>query len=283
VPNIRGTARPFDRVGFVLSGAAMAGLMYGLDELGRPGANWLMAAVILTVCLALGALAVRHASRHSHPLLDLAPSRIPTMRVNVWSGSLFRIAYNAVPYLMPLLLQVGFGMSAFHAGMLILIGAAGDVSIKPATTPLFRRFGFRRVLICNGVIGAGAILGFTLLGPATPNWMIGASLLCYGVTRSLQFTAQGTLAFADIPPHLTGPASTLISMLMQMTTGMGVAFGAIVLHAVLWLHGNAGGTPMVADFRFGFVASALVTLTSVVGYWRLPKDAGAAISRPRGR
>lgn len=281
VPNDRGNSRPFDRVGFVLSGAALAGLMEGMDELGRPGASWWVALGILAVCAGLGALAVRHARGHPHPLLDLGPAGIPTFAVNIWSGSLFRIGYNAMPYLVPLLLQVGFGMSAFAAGSLILIGAIGDVAMKTVTTRLFRWFGFRNVLMVNCLIGTAALASFSLLRPGVAEWAIAGLLLFYGCTRSLQFTATTTLAFADVPPALAAPASTLVSMLMQMTTGMGVAFGAIVLHGVVWMHGGSAILPGIIDFRLCFLAAAAVTLLSMIGYWRLSPDAGSAISHHR--
>ena len=249
VPNERGHRRPFDYVGFALSGAALSGLMYGLDELGRPGANWRIAAAILLVSAGLGILAVRHARRHRHPMLDLGPTRIPTFAVNIWSGSLFRIAFNAMPFLVPLLLQVGFGMTAFDAGLLILIGAAGDLAAKTITVRLFRAAGFRPVLIANSILGALALLSTLLLTRGSSHWEIAAVLLGYGLTRSLQFSAGATLALADIPPSLAAPASTLLSMIMQMTSGMGVAFGAIVLHLAVWLHGGNPDTPGVAEAR----------------------------------
>jgi EmrB/QacA subfamily drug resistance transporter len=275
VPNERGQRRPFDRAGFILSGAALAGLMYGLDEFARPGADWRAAAAILLTSAALAVVAVRHAKRHPHPMLDLGPSRIPSFAVNIWSGSAFRIAFNAMPFMVPLLLQVGFGMTAFDAGLLILIGAAGDLAIKAITVPLFRAAGFRRVLIVNSVLGALALLATTLLSRGSPAWTIALVMLGYGVTRSLNFSAGATLAMVDIPPGLAAPASTLMSMLMQMSSGMGVAFGAITLHAAVWFRGGNPDAPDIADFRIVFAAAALLALSAVIGYIKLSPAAGA--------
>ena len=278
VPAAAGTARPFDRIGFILTGAALAGSMYGLDELGRAGANPGIGAAIVLAALLTGAAAVWHLRRHPSPLLNLSPTAIPTMRMNLLAGSAFRIAFNTFPFLVPLLLQVGFGMTAFHAGQLILVGAAGDMAVKSALPWLYRRYGFRTVLMASGLFGIGVILALASLRPGTPDAVIALVLLAYGVARSVQFGATNTLGFADIPAALTAPASTLTSMIMQTTTGMGIAFGAVALHSAVWLHGGDPLRPVIADFRLAILASGVVAALAWLGYRRLDPAAGAAVS-----
>ena len=273
--------RPFDWLGFVLSGAALAGLMYGLDALGQPSANWVMGGSILILSVGLGLLAIRQSQRHPSPLLDLAPAKLPTFAANLWSGSLFRIAINSIPFLVPLLLQVPFGMTAFQAGLLILIGAGGDMAMKAVTTPILRRFGFRSVLVGNGICAVAMTLAFTLLAPGVPNWAIATVLLVYGICRSMQMAAQGAMMFSEIPPTLSASASTLGSMVLQLTLGMGVAFGAVMLHAASWLRGGTSDTPVLGDFRVAFTASAMLGGLAVLGYLRLAPDAGSDISGHR--
>jgi hypothetical protein len=176
------------------------------------------------------------------------------------------------------MLQIGFGMTAFHAGTLILVGAAGDMAIKSALPFLYRRFGFRRVLVFSGPLGVLAFLGVAALHPGLPDVVIAAAFLVYGVARSVQFGALNTLGFADVPRSLTTAASTLTSMNMQMTTGIGVAFGAVALHAAVWLHGGNPARPEVADFRLALLAAALVAAAAWLGYRGLPEEAGAAVS-----
>ena len=276
-----GQKRPFDQLGFVLSGASLAGLMYSLDALGQPAANWVVDGGFLLLSLGVGVLAIQQARRHPHPIVDLAPTRLPTFATNIWSGSLFRIAINSIPFLVPLLLQVPFGMSAFQSGLLILIGAAGDVAMKTVTTPILRRFGFRSVLVVNGLCSVLMTLAFTLLVPGVPQWAIAAVLLAYGVCRSMQMTAQSAMMFSEIPPALTAAASTLSSMVLQLTLGMGIAFGAVTLHVASWLRGGPADTPLLGDFRVAFVASAVLGGLAVLGYLRLAPDAGADVSGHR--
>ena len=275
VPNARGTRRPFDVSGFLLSAAGLAGLLYGLDEIARPDAGW-PAWLILVVGLALCLVAVRHALGHRAPMLDLAARHIRTFaHTTLYSGNAFRVSVNSLLFLAPLLLQVGFGMTAFDAGTLILFGAAGNLGMKAVTTPVLRRFGFRPVLIVNGTLAAASIAACVLLSPGSPAWWIIVVLVAQGMTRSMQYTALNTLGFADIPKALTSGASTLTSMVQQMTTGMGVAFAALMLHLAALL-----GFGELAAFRFTFVVAALMCLASVPGAVRLPTSVGAAL-RPR--
>ena len=270
--------RAFDRLGFILSGAALAGLMYGLDALGQPNANWTIDGGIVILAVGIGLLAVRQAGRHPAPLLDLTPAKHPTFATNLWSGSLFRVAINSVPFLVPLLLQVPFGMTSFQSGLFILIGAGGDMAMKTMTTPILRRYGFRTVLVVNGIFAVLMTLSFNLLAPGIPQWAIALVLLVYGVCRSMQMTAQGAMMFSEIPPALSAAASTLSSMVMQLTLGMGVAFGAVMLHAASSFRGGASDTPILADFRVAFTASAVLGALAILGYWRLPPEAGSDVS-----
>jgi EmrB/QacA subfamily drug resistance transporter len=270
--------RAFDRVGFVLTGVAMGGLMYAFDELGRPHGNLLTAALILAGSLAAGTLAVRHALGHPTPILDLSPRKIPVYRLNIFAGSFFRIGINAIPFLAPLLLQVGFGMTAFEAGSLLLIGAAGDLAMKTVTTPILRAFGFRTVLTVNCIAIVIMTLAFNILTPSSSHWLIGAVLVLYGMCRSMGFTAHNALSVSDVPPPLIGAASTLTAMLMQTSLGMGIAYGSIALHLGDWLAGDGGGTPVLAAFRIAFLAAAAASACALVGYWRLDRFAGSEIS-----
>jgi MFS family permease len=272
VPNARGTTRPFDVTGFLLSAAGLAGLLYGLDAVARPdvdAAAW----TILLAGLVLCAVAIRHALGHHAPMLDLAARHVRSFaHTTLYSGNAFRVSTNSLLFLAPLLLQVGFGMTAFDAGSLILFGAAANLAMKTVTTPVLRRFGFRSVLIVNGTLTAASIAACVLLSPTSPAWWIVTVLVAQGMTRSMQYTTLNTLGFADIPPALTSGASTLASMIQQMSTGMGVAFGALMLHVALLL--GYGG---VAGFRFTFIVAALLCLASVPGAWRLPRAVGAAL------
>ncbi len=282
VPNQRGAAqRRLDLIGFGLSGVALIGLLYGAELASHDDASLLSAVGFEIGGILVGVAAIWHLRRTRDPLLNLSTLAVPTYAVTVLWGSATRIGVEAVPYLTPLLFQLGFGLSAFHSGLLLLATATGNIGMKAFTTRIFRRFGFRWVAVVNCTIAAVLIFACGRLAPSTPLTLTIVILFGYGLARSLQFTTLGTLAYADVTDAQRGPASTLWSVAQQMTIGLGIAFGALCLRAAASLHhGGAGGGPThydLQDFQWAFAMAALVTLVSVIGYLRLPPDAGAAI------
>jgi MFS family permease len=282
IPASRDNVRkPFDWIGFVLSGAACVILMYGLDLIGRQEIHWLTTGLLLGCSLTLGLGAVWHFHRNPHPLIDLSSLRVPTFAVTIWGGSLFRIAIGATPFLLPLMFQIGFGMNAFASGLLVLAVFAGNLLMKPATTPVLRRFGFRTVLIGNGLLAATTILACGLFSASTPKDIIVVVLFAGGLFRSMQFTGLTSLGFADIHQSQMSAASTLSSMVQQMTFGMGVAFGAIALRFAGLFHPANVGSLTVGDFRIAFVLTGLVALVAVIDCFGLASNAGAEVSGHR--
>ena len=285
IPNARESrGRPFDGGGFVLSGTACVAVMYGLELIGQRSADLVWAMAAIAGGLVLAVLAARHMRRVEHPLLDIGVASIQTYAVSLWSGSLFRVTINAVPFLLPLMFQLGFGLDPFASGMLLLCVFAGNLGIKPATTAILRRFGFRAVLLANGLLMAVSLAACALLWPTTPIAVVAFVLFCGGMFRSIQFTAVATIAFADMPrPRLSG-ANTLSSVAQQLTMGMGIAAGAVALRLAGVLHGSSSGTS-VEDFHVAFLLVAAVALLALPPAWRLPADAGASVSghapRPR--
>jgi len=270
------TPRPLDRIGFVLSGIALTCLMYGTERAGAESAGILEPLLFIGASAVVGALAYWYAQRCAHPLLDFTTLRVPTFSVTVFSGSITRVAVNAVPYLLPLMFQLGFGMSAFRSGLLLLASALGNLGMKALTTPILNRYGFRGVAIADVTLVAVFTCACGLLSPATPLAAIALILFAYGLTRSLQFTLLATLAYADIPaPQMSG-ASTLWSAAQQMMNGMGIAFGALALRMVMAVRGGDGHYQL-ADFRWALVVSAGLAVLSLPGYFNMARDAGAHI------
>ena len=274
------TARPLDGTGFLLSGGALTALLYGTELASHRGAGLPHAILLVLAGLVLGALAVRHMRRAAHPLLALDAMAVPTFAVTALWGSAGRIALDAVPYLSALLLQIGFGLSAFHAGLLLLATASGNLGMKAFTTPVLRRFGFRAVATRNGLLAALLIASLGTLVANTPLPLMLLLLFGYGLARSLQFTTVNTLAFADVSDAQKAAASTLQSTLTQMMIGMGIAFGALCLRAAAWLRHEprtAATAFTPGDFHIAFLAAGLLMLVSLIGFARLPPDAGARI------
>lgn len=270
--------RPLDLLGFFLSGAALTSLLYGTEIASHMEANIKVALGFIVGGIVLGWVAWRHMQRIDHPLLDFSNLKIPTYSVTVITGSLTRIGIDAVPYLMPLMFQIGFGLSAFQSGLLLLATALGNLGMKAFTTRILQRFGFRRVAVTNSAIAGCMIIACGLLAPDTPLLMTLAVIFCYGLSRSMQFTTLATLAYADISDARKSSASTLWSVAQQMTIGMGIAFGALALRVASYLRGEEIDAATMhftlGDFQWAFLMAGVVTLISVQGYRGLARDAG---------
>jgi len=279
------TVTPLDWHGFVLTGLALSCLMYGLELVGRAGNSPAQTVGFLSAGLVLGTLAARHALTHDRPLVDLALLRIPTFAATVMGGSLFRIGVGAIPFLVPLMLQVAFGMSAFSSGLLTFAAAAGSMAMKISGRPILKRFGFRTVLVVNGAISAVFMMICALFTPATPVLSIFVLLLAGGFFRSLEFTSLNTLAFADVSKPKMSAATSLSSMVQQVSLGTGVALGAILLHICLGLRNAPHGPLVTSDFHVAFVVIGVISFAAVALFLRLAPDAGWEVSghRPGGR
>jgi EmrB/QacA subfamily drug resistance transporter len=276
VPNLRGEARkPLDLGGLALSGLTLTAILYGADLASQPGTNPLVGLGIVAIGVAFGVAAFRHARKHSHPLIDITTLKIPTFSVTVVTGSITRIGIGAVPYLMPLLFQIGFGLSAFDSGLLLLASAVGNLGMKALTTSILQRFGFKYVAIVDCMICGAFTIACGLLTPAAPLVWTLFVVLIYGITRSMQFSTMATLAYADVPSPQMSAANTLWNAAAQTGTGLGIAFGALALRAASVVNGESAGHAFTLDdFRVAFLSAGVLTLVSIVGYVRLANDAG---------
>jgi EmrB/QacA subfamily drug resistance transporter len=278
IPNAKGEGnRSFDWTGFALTGFASFGLMSSLEAIGRSTVDWLVTAPLIAAGLAAGVCAVRHALRAAHPLLDLRAFKVPSYAVTVAGGVLFRLPISAVPFLTPLMFQLGFGLSPSDAGLLVLAVFAGNLGMKPATNFVLRRFGFRNTLIWNGWLGIATVFACGFLTASTPVTVVVAVLFLNGLTRSMEFTTINSLSFADLDPARMSGANTLFSMLQQMGNAMAVAGAAILLRAAGGvMHPDAAGVT-VGDFHLAFWG---IGLAGAVGVWHfrtLAKDVGASL------
>lgn len=271
--------RPFDTPGFIATTIAMVSLVYAMESMGAKHSQGLLTLGLLVVGAVTLIYALRHFQRAQWPMIRLDAMQVPTFRVTMYGGSLFRASISAVPFLLPLMFQVGFGMDAFHSGLLVLAVFVGNLTIKPATTPLIRRLGFRKLLLINGALNVLSLLACAFISPQTPVWLIMLILYLGGVFRSIQFTAVSTLAFADVPSAQMSYANTLFSTATQLAVGLGITLGAIGIRIGEKM-GDLMGMASVPgiSFRLAFVAIALICLVGMVDTLRLTKDAGSAVS-----
>lgn len=281
VRNVREDKRkPFDVIGFVLSGCALTSVLYGTELASQPNSNVALALGFVVAGCVCGYLAFRHAAGHPHPLIDYTTLKVPTFSVTVITGSATRIGLGAVPYLMPLLFQIGFGMTAFHSGLLMLATAIGNFGMKAVTTRILMRYGFKRVAIVDVAICGVSIIVCGMLTPLAPLAWVLFVIFVYGCTRSMQFSTLSSLAYADIRQEQMSGASTLWSSMAQMTVGMGIAFGAVSLRAATWINGHPAHQGIdftLGDFRLAFLFAGILTLVSLIGYYGLAADAGRNI------
>ncbi|WP_234729930.1 MFS transporter [Acidocella facilis] len=276
VPDTRGShpAR-FDRRGFLLSGLALVCLLTMAELFSRARIPWREVAALGLAGGVLLAAALLHMRNHAAPLLDLSVLRVKSFAVTILGGGLFRMSVGAVPFLLPVMFQIGLGYDAFTAGTLLMAVFAGNLLIKPATTPILRRFGFRGVLIVNGLLNALALACCAGLGRFMPLPVICAILFLGGATRSMQFTALNTIAFADVPQARMAGANTLFSTAAQLAMGLGVAVGGIA-----WRLGEALAPAAPAwPFRIAFLVVALLALLGVLDCLSLPRGVGAHVSK----
>lgn len=269
---------PLDWAGFALCAGTLAALLIGLELLGpQNGGGALGPAATLAGAVVLGLLTALWLRRTPHPLLRFGALRLPSFRVSNVGGGVYRLVISAVPFLLPLMFQVGFGWSPVRAGLLVLLLFLGNVAIKPATSPLIRRYGFRSVLVASVVGGLLVFAALALVRPGTPLVLLGALLVLSGVFRSVGFSAYNSLQFADLDAADMTDANTLASTLQQVAVGLGVALGAVVLRAVDLAAGPATLQP-ATPYAIALVVLAVLMLHPLTEAVLLHRSAGDEVA-----
>ncbi len=273
VGQLRETARaPFDRAGFVLSGVCLASLMFGFELVSRAAMSPVASCALLALGAAAGVAYVRHTRHAQNPILDLRLMRTPSFAISVWSGALTRITAGALPFLLPMMLQLGFGETAAQSGMITFSSAAGAMLMKAAGPRVLRRWGFRTTLVWNGLFATLLLMAAALFRPAWPVWAILVVMFAGGFFQSLQFTALNTVAYADIPRAQMSAATSFYTTFQQLMLSAGICTAAAVLAGSMAVQGHVG--PELSDFSVAWVVLGLITLVAVPVSARLSRDAG---------
>ena len=266
----------FDFVGFVLSGLGIGGLAFGLSVMGLEYLPTAIVTALLGVGAAATAAYIVHARRAPAPILDLRLFKLPTFRASIFGGFLFRLGIGALPFLLPLLLQIGFDLTPFQSGLITFTAAVGSMFMKAAVAGVLKRFGYRPVLVYNSLISATFLAACASFVPGMPFAAMVVILLSGGFFRSLEFTAINTIAYAEIESQLMSKATTLVAVAQQLALSTGVAVGALVVEITLRLkHGTAMGA---YDFPPAFVVVGLLTAAASLVFIRLAPDAGAELA-----
>jgi EmrB/QacA subfamily drug resistance transporter len=271
VPDVRSDdPGPLDGRGFLLAALGIAALVFGLEEVAARRPHWALGIGALVVAAAALIATVRHLRRAARPLVDLRILRVRTYRVTALGGSVFRAVITAIPFLLPLFFQLGFGWSAAHAGLVVIALFAGNVGIKPATTPLMRRFGIRTVMLTSVLASSACLVGIAFLRESTTFVLLLGLLVLSGIFRSIGFTTYNSVAFADVPKERMTSANTLMSTVQELGGGLGVAVGALLVRL---------GAGLDADgYRFAFLCLAVLLAVPAIDAFRLPREAGNVVA-----
>lgn len=272
-----GMPHPLDLIGFFLTAVCMACLMGGFEALGTSEVSWTVTLGLITTGLITGALYYLHSKRCPQPILDLTLLNIPTFRASMLAGNLCRFTIGSTPFLMAILLQVGFGLTALSAGMITFAGAIGSLAMKFVAPPILRRWGYRQVLTINGVFTGACTLLCIVFTSATPVYLISFVLLLGGFFRSLQFTAVNTLTFADVSHAGMSRASSFAAMGQQLGVSLGVGVAACTLNVSMnW---RQAVTLSTTDVTAGFIVIGVLCSLASLLFWRMDPDAGESLHR----
>jgi len=280
VPDAR-AAEParLDRWGVTLSAVGIAALVVGMEGLGAPSPEWPLVVTALAAALTALTGAVLYLLRARSPLLDLRILRIQTYRAAAIGGSVFRaVISSAIPFLLALFFQIGFGWTAARAGLVVMALFLGNVLIKPATTPLMRRFGIRTTMIVAVLASAACLVGIAFLQPRTPLPVLLAVLLANGIFRSVGLTTYNTLAFADVDAERMSHANPLFATLQELGAGLGVAVAALLVRLGGQVAAPLGMGAADGPFRVAFILLVVVLAVPLIEALLLARAAGAAVT-----
>ena len=276
IPNSRGEVPETpDYKGVFLSSLSLGLFLFGFELISHEGLLYL-ALSFLTVGTLLGVLYVYHARRTKDPILDISLMKIPTFGTSVMAGAITRVTQGAHPYLLPLMMQLGFGLTAAQSGAMTLATALGSIAAKPVAPTLLRRFGFRDTLVVNGFFASSGYMICGLFRPGWPLPVMFALMVMSGFFMSIQFTGFNTIAYDEVSQARMGAATSFYTTFQQLMLSVGICSGAAALQAAMVLRGHA--RPLFSDFTAAFWSVAAVSLLATIWNRRFAHDAGHEIS-----
>jgi EmrB/QacA subfamily drug resistance transporter len=275
------TRTKFDLRGLILSGTALACLMFGIEVASRGAGSAGIVAALLGIGVISAILYCLHARRTPRPMLDFRLLRIATFRMSLFCGSLSRIAVGAMPFLMPMMFQLGFGLSAVQSGLITFVSSIGSLLMRTCAPFFLKRLGFRTVLTWIGVLATGLLALSAAFRPSWPMPLIYGVLVANGFFQSLQFMAYNTIAYADVPREDMSAATSFYTTFQQMSLTLGIAVSAAALAASITITHHT--QPMLPDFSAAFLFVAAISFMAPLLATRLDKGAGAELSGHRDR
>jgi len=270
---------PLDLKGFLLSGASLSSLIYSIELCRHIQEEYMRILGFLITGLIIGWFAIRHFRRAPYPMIDLSLLKIPTFESTLFAGNLFRIALHSTPFLIPLYLQLGLGIDAFQAGLIVMSIFVGNLAMKAITTPILNKYGFKKVMTINGIVIVLSLMSCALISASMPIWIVIGLLFINGLVRSMQFTSINTLGLADVPQQQMGSASSLASTGTQLSMALGIAVGSLALSLATMINQGDPNLPSIADFRVSFLLVLVLPLWGLYRQRHMSPTAGDDIRK----
>ncbi len=269
-----------DWAGFAMTAIAASGVVFGLSVISLPALPPVYGIVATSVGVIALVAYLRHARRVDKPILNPVLFRNPEFRIAIVGATVFRIASGGTPFLIPLFLQLGFGLNPFQSGMVTFSGALGALSTKFVAKRVLSALGFRTVLLGASLAGAITMGVAALFLPGTPYWIIMGSLFLGGIARSFLFTSSNSLAFTSVSAEEASQSTAISSVFQQISMALGVALAGMLLEASGWWHGT---DLTIGDFHIAFIVTGAVAAISTLIFASLSKEAGSEISGHRAK
>jgi EmrB/QacA subfamily drug resistance transporter len=279
LPDYREKSNPLDVVGLILFGSGIALLSYVLEVFGEHTLSVGEILGLLAISILLLAGYGLHAAKIPFPLLELSLFRIRTFRAAVGGSFFTRLGIGGIPFILPLLYQVGMGFSPIHSGLLMMPQAIAAMSLKMTMPRILARFGYRGVLISNTVILGLLIMLFATIGAGTPLWLIVAQMFCFGFFSSLQYTSMNTLVYADVSEEQASSASSIASTMQQMSISFGIATASLVTALFIPDRLHSTAPEMIHGIHYGFFVLGGLTILSTVVFGELKSLDGNTTSQ----
>ncbi|MGA2458281.1 MAG: DHA2 family efflux MFS transporter permease subunit [Terriglobales bacterium] len=279
LPDYREHTDPLDVAGLILFGSGVGLLSYVLEVFGEHTLNAREILGLLAISILLLAGYGFHATKTAYPMLRLTLFRIRTFRAAVSGSFLTRLGIGGIPFLFPLLYQVGLGFTPVQSGLLMMPQAIAAMSLKVAMPRILARFGYRAVLVSNTLTIGLMILLFATIGQGTPVWLIVAEVFCYGFFTSLQYTSMNTLVYAEITEEQASSASSIASTMQQMAISFGVASASLVTAFFLPDRYRSNPQQFIHGIHRAFFVLGGMTILSTIVFRELKKGDGDAVSQ----
>jgi EmrB/QacA subfamily drug resistance transporter len=281
VPDYREHTDPLDITGLVLFGSGVALLSYVLEVFGEHTLNALEVSGLFAVSVILLAGYGFHANRTAHPMLRLALFRIRTFRAAVTGSFVTRLGIGGIPFLFPLLYQVGLGFTPIQSGLLLIPQAIASMSLKPAMPRILARFGYRAVLVSNTLAMGVQILLFANIGKSTPIWLVVGEVFFFGFSTSLQYTSMNTLVYADIDEQQASSASSIASTVQQMSVSFAVALASLVTAFFIPDRHTSSAPLFIHGIHRAFFVLGGMTILSTIVFRELKQGDGDSVSQKK--